>query len=125
MSSTEPFLVVEDLTVRFPTEDGLVTAVQDLSYSVEKGKTLGIVGESGSGKSVSSMAVLGLHDARTARITGSIRVDGQEVVGLNEAGLRKLRGRQIAMIFQDALAALHPFYTVSYTHLTLPTKRIV
>ena len=112
MSSTEPFLVVEDLTVRFPTEDGLVTAVQDLSYSVEKGKTLGIVGESGSGKSVSSMAVLGLHDARTARITGSIRVDGQEVVGLNEAGLRKLRGRQIAMIFQDALAALHPFYKI-------------
>jgi peptide/nickel transport system ATP-binding protein len=112
VSSTEPFLVVEDLTVRFPTEDGLVTAVQDLSYSVEKGKTLGIVGESGSGKSVSSMAVLGLHDARTARITGSIRVDGQEVVGLNEAGLRKLRGRQIAMIFQDALAALHPFYKI-------------
>ncbi len=70
------------------------------------------MGESGSGKSVSSMAVLGLHDARTARITGSIRVDGQEVVGLSEAGLRKLRGRQVAMIFQDALAALHPFYKI-------------
>jgi peptide/nickel transport system ATP-binding protein len=112
VSTTDPFLVVEDLTVRFPTEDGLVTAVQDLSYSVEKGKTLGIVGESGSGKSVSSMAVLGLHDARTARITGSIRVDGQEVVGLGESGLRKLRGRQVAMIFQDALAALHPFYKI-------------
>ncbi|MEI2713352.1 MAG: ATP-binding cassette domain-containing protein [Nocardioides sp.] len=59
----EPFLVVEDLTVRFPTEDGLVSAVTGLSYSLELGKTLGIVGESGSGKSVSSMAVLGLHDA--------------------------------------------------------------
>ncbi|ANH39394.1 Oligopeptide transport ATP-binding protein OppD [Nocardioides dokdonensis FR1436] len=112
MSDAEPFLVVEDLTVRFPTEDGLVTAVQDLSYTVRKGQTLGIVGESGSGKSVSSMAVLGLHDARTARITGSIRVDGQEVVGMSESGLRKLRGRQVAMIFQDALAALHPFYKI-------------
>ena len=61
-SDREPFLVVENLTVRFPTADGLVTAVNDLSYSVELGKTLGIVGESGSGKSVSSMAVLGLHD---------------------------------------------------------------
>ena len=62
----EPFLVVEDLTVRFPTEDGLVKAVTDLSYTVELGKTLGIVGESGSGKSVSRMAVLGLHDAKRA-----------------------------------------------------------
>jgi peptide/nickel transport system ATP-binding protein len=108
----EPFLVVEDLTVRFPTEDGLVTAVQDLSYSVELGKTLGIVGESGSGKSVSSMAVLGLHDAKSSRITGSIRVDGTEVIGLSESRMRKLRGNSVAMIFQDALAALHPFYKV-------------
>jgi peptide/nickel transport system ATP-binding protein len=108
----EPFLVVEDLTVRFPTEDGLVTAVQDLSYSVEMGKTLGIVGESGSGKSVSSMAVLGLHDAKSSRITGSIRVDGTEVIGLSESRMRKLRGNSVAMIFQDALAALHPFYKV-------------
>jgi len=109
---SDPFLVVEDLTVKFPTEDGLVNAVTELSYSVEQGRTLGIVGESGSGKSVSSMAVLGLHDSRTARITGSIKVGGQEVVGLSEAKLRKLRGREVAMIFQDALAALHPFYKV-------------
>ena len=109
---SEPFLVVEDLTVKFPTEDGLVNAVTDLSYTVEQGRTLGIVGESGSGKSVSSMAVLGLHDMRTARITGSIKVGGQEVVNLPEAKLRKLRGREVAMIFQDALAALHPFYKV-------------
>jgi len=68
-----PYLVVEDLKVTFPTEDGPVTAVSGLSYSVEKGKTLGIVGESGSGKSVSSMAVMGLHDAKSARISGSIR----------------------------------------------------
>ncbi|MFC6285821.1 ABC transporter ATP-binding protein [Nocardioides sp. GCM10027113] len=108
----EPFLAVEDLTVKFPTEDGLVTAVSGLSYSVEKGKTLGIVGESGSGKSVSSLAVLGLHDARSSRITGSIRVDGTEVIGLSEQRMRKLRGNAMSMIFQDALAALHPFYKV-------------
>ena len=107
-----PYLVVEDLTVRFPTEDGLVTAVRELSYSVELGKTLGIVGESGSGKSVSSMAVLGLHDARTAQITGSIKVGGTEVIGLSESRMRKLRGNAVSMIFQDALAALHPFYKI-------------
>lgn len=111
-SADEPLLVVENLTVQFPTEDGVVSAVTDLSYQVEQGETLGIVGESGSGKSVSSMAVLGLHDARTARISGSIRVRGTEVVGMSEAKLRKLRGNEIAMIFQDALAALHPFYRV-------------
>jgi peptide/nickel transport system ATP-binding protein len=108
----EPFLVVENLTVRFPTADGLVQAVTDLSYSVEQGKTLGIVGESGSGKSVSSMAVLGLHDAKRSRIEGSIRVGGTEVVGLSEDRIRKLRGNSVAMIFQDALAALHPFYRI-------------
>ncbi len=111
-SSADPFLVVEDLSVSFPTEDGLVTAVSDLSYQVELGKTLGIVGESGSGKSVSSMAVLGLHDAKSSQITGSIRVDGTEVIGLSESRMRKLRGNRVAMIFQDALAALHPFYKV-------------
>jgi peptide/nickel transport system ATP-binding protein len=108
----EAYLVVDDLTVTFPTEDGPLTAVSGLSYSVELGKTLGIVGESGSGKSVSSMAVLGLHDTKSARITGSIRVGGTEVVGLSEARMRKLRGNQVAMIFQDALAALHPFYKI-------------
>ena len=112
VAAGEPFLVVEDLTVRFPTEDGLVTAVTDLSYSVELGKTLGIVGESGSGKSVSSMAILGLHDAKSSQISGSIRVGGTEVIGLSENRFRKLRGNAMAMIFQDALAALHPFYKV-------------
>jgi peptide/nickel transport system ATP-binding protein len=108
----EPYLVVEDLTVKFPTEDGLVSAVTDLSYTLELGKTLGIVGESGSGKSVSSMAVLGLHDPKSSRISGSIRVGGKEVIGLSESQMRKLRGNAMAMIFQDALAALHPFYKV-------------
>jgi peptide/nickel transport system ATP-binding protein len=108
----EPYLVVEDLTVKFPTEDGLVSAVSELSYSVELGKTLGIVGESGSGKSVSSMAVLGLHDEKRSRITGSIRVDGTEIIGLSQKRLNEMRGNNVAMIFQDALAALHPFYRV-------------
>jgi peptide/nickel transport system ATP-binding protein len=111
-SSTEPFLVVENLTVRFPTADGLVHAVSDLSYSVALGKTLGIVGAPGSGKSVASMAVLGLHDRKSARIAGSIRVGGEEVVGMTEDELRKLRGNTVAMIFQDALASLHPFYRI-------------
>ncbi len=69
-SPDDPFLVVENLTVKFPTHDGLVQAVTDLSYTVERGKTLGIVGESGSGKSVSSMAVLGLHDPKHTRLVG-------------------------------------------------------
>jgi peptide/nickel transport system ATP-binding protein len=108
----EDLLVVEDLSVRFPTHDGLVQAVSSLSYSVRRGQTLGIVGESGSGKSVSAMAVLGLHDERRSRITGSIRVGGREIIGASEATLRKVRGREVAMIFQDPLTALHPFYSV-------------
>jgi peptide/nickel transport system ATP-binding protein len=104
--------VVEDLTVSFPTEDGSINAVSNLSYTVERGKTLGIVGESGSGKSVSSLAILGLHDDKRSQITGSIRVGGTEIVGASESKLRAMRGNQVAMIFQDALAALHPFYKV-------------
>ena len=111
-NSPEPYLVVEDLTVKFPTENGLVNAVTGLSYSLELGKTLGIVGESGSGKSVSSMAVLGLHDEKRSRIQGSIRVGGTEIIGLSQKRLNQMRGNDVAMIFQDALAALHPFYRV-------------
>ncbi len=111
-SSDEPYLVVENLSVQFPTHDGLVQAVSDLSYSVRKGQTLGIVGESGSGKSVSSMAVLGLHNPGSTRLSGSIRVGGTEVVGADRDTLRNLRGNEVAMIFQDPLTALHPFYSV-------------
>jgi peptide/nickel transport system ATP-binding protein len=108
----DPFLVVDHLSVRFPTHDGLVQAVTDMSFTVKRGETLGIVGESGSGKSVSSMAVLGLHDPKSTRLEGSIRVGGQEVVGADESVMRKLRGKEVAMIFQDPLTALHPFYSV-------------
>ena len=107
-----PYLVVEDLTVRFPTADGIVQAVTDLSYTLEQGKTLGIVGESGSGKSVASMAILGLHDIKRTRMTGSIRVDGREIVGLSNNRLQEMRGGEVSMIFQDPLSALHPFYSI-------------
>jgi peptide/nickel transport system ATP-binding protein len=108
----EPFLDVSELTVKFPTHDGLVNAVSDLTYSVRLGDTLGIVGESGSGKSVSSMAVLGLHDMRSTRMSGSIRVNGSEIIGTKNDDMRKIRGNEVSMIFQDPLSALHPFYRI-------------
>jgi peptide/nickel transport system ATP-binding protein len=108
----EPFLAVDDLTVRFPTPDGVVNAVTGLSYSVELGRTLGIVGESGSGKSVSSMAIMGLHDQRRTKITGSIRLQGTDLVGVDDGRMRRIRGNVAAMIFQDPLSSLHPFFTI-------------
>ncbi|MEU4197589.1 ABC transporter ATP-binding protein [Kribbella sp. NPDC026611] len=111
-SGETPYLVVEDLTVRFPTADGLVSAVNGLSYSVPLGRTLAIVGESGSGKSVSSMAVMGLHDRKRTRISGSIRLGGDEMIGLSEHDLMKIRGDAVSMVFQDPQSSLHPLYTV-------------
>ncbi|MCW2868361.1 MAG: oligopeptide/dipeptide transporter, ATPase subunit [Marmoricola sp.] len=107
-----PFLEVSDLKVHFATDDGLVKSVDGLSYTLERGQTLGIVGESGSGKSVSSMALMGLHTAKNAHISGSIRVDGQELVGARQDEIRALRGKKMAMIFQDPLSSMHPFYTI-------------
>jgi peptide/nickel transport system ATP-binding protein len=107
-----PLLEVEDLKVHFETEDGLVKAVDGISYTVERGQTLGIVGESGSGKSVSSLTVMGLTRARNARISGSVRFNGKDLLGASEEELRKVRGDDIAMIFQDPLSSLHPFYKV-------------
>ena len=74
-------LEVEDLRIHFPTQDGLVKAVDGVSFSVERGRTLGIVGESGSGKSVTSLGIMGLHQGTQAQITGHIRLDGEELVG--------------------------------------------
>jgi peptide/nickel transport system ATP-binding protein len=107
-----PFLDVRDLRVHFPTDDGLVKSVDGLSFHVERGRTLGIVGESGSGKSVTSMAVMGLHQGTRAEMSGSIRLDGQELVGAGAETVRALRGKKMAMIFQDPLSSMHPFYTV-------------
>ena len=107
---SRPFLDVRDLKVHFATDDGVVKAVDGLSFSLERGQRLGIVGESGSGKSVSSMAIMGLH--RRAQITGEIWLGGEQLVGADPEQVRRLRGRRMAMIFQDPLSALHPFYSV-------------
>jgi oligopeptide/dipeptide ABC transporter ATP-binding protein len=107
----ESILSVEDLTVSFPSEDGMVQAVRGVSYEVRAGEVLGIVGESGSGKSVTSMAVMGLLP-RSAKVAGSVRFRGQELIGLSETKLEKIRGDKIAMIFQDPLTSLNPVYTV-------------
>jgi peptide/nickel transport system ATP-binding protein len=111
-ASDEPYLQVRDLTVQFPTEDGLVRAVDGVTFSVRRGQTLGIVGESGSGKSVTSMSILGLHNAARTKIAGEISVGGRNIVGMDDEKIRVMRGKDMAMIFQDPLSALHPFYTV-------------
>jgi peptide/nickel transport system ATP-binding protein len=108
----EPFLEVRDLKIHFPTDDGLVKSVDGLSFSLERGKTLGIVGESGSGKSVTSLGILGLHNKRNARVSGEILLDGTDVVAASPETVRKMRGQKMAMIFQDPLSAMHPYYTV-------------
>jgi peptide/nickel transport system ATP-binding protein len=107
-----PFLSIRDLRVHFSTEDGIVKAVDGLSFDLEKGKTLGIVGESGSGKSVTNMAVLGLHDPRNTTMDGEILLDGKELITATERELEQLRGNKMSMIFQDALASLSPYHTI-------------
>jgi peptide/nickel transport system ATP-binding protein len=110
--ASEPLLRVEDLRVEFPGEDGVVHAVDGISYQVERGRTLGIVGESGSGKTVSSLTTLGLTRRQGASISGRILFGGEDLVTLPEDRLRAIRGNEIAMIFQDPLSALHPLYKV-------------
>ena len=105
-------LEIDDLKVHFASEDGLVKAVDGISYGVDRGRTLGIVGESGSGKSVSSLTVMGLTRSSRARISGSVRFDGRELLTASDDDLRSIRGDDIAMIFQDPLSSLHPFYKV-------------
>ncbi|MFD4244666.1 ABC transporter ATP-binding protein [Streptomyces sp. NPDC058525] len=106
-----PLLRVRDLGVTFTTPRGPVRAVDSLGFTVEAGRTLGIVGESGSGKSVTSLAVMGLHRG-AAEVTGSVALAGRELTGLPERELAAIRGRRMAMIFQDPLSSLHPYYTV-------------
>ena len=108
----EPYLSVNDLHVKFPTEDGLVTAVDSVSLSVARGKTLAVVGESGSGKSVTALAIMGLINRTQATVTGEVWLDGEELVQMPESGVRKLRGSKMAMIFQDPMSSLHPFYRI-------------
>jgi len=107
-------LEVRDLRIHFETDDGLVRAVDGVSFTLDRGRTLGIVGESGSGKSVTSLGIMGLHHGTTADITGQILLDGEDLVTASPARVRELRGLKMAMIFQDPLSALHPYYTVGH-----------
>ncbi|GAB3360792.1 ABC transporter ATP-binding protein [Modestobacter lapidis] len=108
-----PLLEVSDLNVRFPSEDGLVHAVRGVDYTLRSGEVLGIVGESGSGKSVTSLAVMGLLPA-SARVAGSIRYRGQELLGQKDRSMSRVRGKGVSMIFQDPMTSLDPVYRIGY-----------
>ena len=109
----EPVLEVEDLSVIFPSDDGPLPAVREVSYTLRKGEALGIVGESGSGKSVTSMAIMGLLP-KNAIVEGSAKVLGEEILRLSDKAISEVRGKKIAMIFQDPLTSLNPVYTIGY-----------
>jgi peptide/nickel transport system ATP-binding protein len=124
-----PLLAVEDLSVEFGTDDGLVRAVRGVTFELAPGEVLGIVGESGCGKSVTAAAMMGLLP-RNARVHGSIRFGGQELVGAAPEALRALRGSRISMIFQDPMTSLNPVYTVGWqlaeayrAHYRVPAKQ--
>ena len=110
----EPLLEVTNLKVHFPTEDGLVKAVDGVSFSVAPGETLGVVGESGSGKSVSFLTVMGLVTRKEARIQGQVVFRGQDLLKLPQEEMRHVRGAKISMIFQDPLTALNPVHRVGH-----------
>jgi len=112
LAGSRSLLDVKNLQVHFRTDDGLVRAVDGVSFSLERGRTLGIVGESGSGKSVTSLSIMGLHHGSNVTIDGQIWLDGEELIGASPARVRQLRGSKMAMIFQDPLSSLHPYYTV-------------
>lgn len=107
-----PLLSVENLNVSFATPDGVVRAVTDVSFHINTGETLGIVGESGSGKSVTASSILRLNNSVTATTSGQVLFDGNDVLTVDESEMRRIRGQDIAMVFQDPLSALNPFYTV-------------
>ncbi len=110
----EPLLEVRDLRVHFPTEDGLVKAVDGVSFSLQPGETLGVVGESGSGKSVTFLTVMGLVSSDQAVIEGEVLFQGQDLLKMPKDELRNIRGSKISMIFQDPMTSLHPFYKVGF-----------
>ena len=112
-TATDTVLSVQNLTVDFPSGDGSVHAVRGVSYELYPGEVLGIVGESGSGKSVTSMAVMGLLP-KTARVSGSVRFRGEELLGRSDKELTRVRGKNIAMIFQDPMTSLNPVYKIGY-----------
>src|SRR5258705_2524893 len=104
-------LEVASLDVRLPTEDGIVHAVRGVDFTLRPREVLAIVGESGSGKSMTSLAILGLLP-RTARVSGSVRFHGRELLGLPDSELRHIRGRSISMVFQDTMTSLNPVYRI-------------
>jgi peptide/nickel transport system ATP-binding protein len=110
----EPLLEVKDLSVHFPTEDGLVKAVDGVSFSLQPGETLGVVGESGSGKSVTFLTVMGLVTSDQAVIEGEVIFEGQDLLKLPKDEMRNIRGSKMSMVFQDPMTSLHPFYKVGY-----------
>jgi peptide/nickel transport system ATP-binding protein/oligopeptide transport system ATP-binding protein len=107
-----PLLEVEGLRVGFATEDGRVQAVDGVSFELEPGEVLAIVGESGSGKSVTAQTIIGLTRSPNSHIEGSAKLNGEELTTLSESQLQKVRGSQVAMIFQDPMTSLNPVYTV-------------
>jgi peptide/nickel transport system ATP-binding protein len=109
---TKAFLDVRDLKIHFRTDDGVVRAVDGVTFTVERDQTLGIVGESGSGKSVTSLGILGLHRRGSAQVSGEVWLNDEELVGADPERVRELRGNEMAMIFQDPLTAMHPYYSI-------------
>ena len=107
-------LEIHDLHVRFSTRDGVVKAVDGVSFAVDRGQTLGVVGESGSGKSVTALTVMGLTRSPGTEIEGRVLLDGTDLVTLGSRQLRDIRGKRIAMIFQDPMSSLHPLYKVGW-----------
>src|SRR5215475_2490194 len=108
----ERLLEVKDLKVRFTTEDGIVRAVDGVSFELDRGSVFGIVGESGSGKSVTAMTILGLTRDKNTAFEGEVVYKGQNLLTMSESRLRDVRGNEIAMIFQDPMTSLNPVYTV-------------
>ena len=128
----ETLLEVKDLHVHFPTPDGVVKAVDGLSFTVHRGETFGIVGESGSGKSVTNLTALGLIKRGSAEISGEILFKGKDLLKISPDELRRVRGKELSMIFQDPFACLHPFYRVGdqiveaiLCHEKVPKKQAV
>jgi oligopeptide/dipeptide ABC transporter ATP-binding protein len=110
-----PLLEVDDLHVEFRTREGVAKAINGVSYSVEAGETLAVLGESGSGKSVTAQTIMGILDTPPGHVTGGeIRFHGRDMLKMSKEERRRIRGRKIAMIFQDALSALNPVYSVGY-----------
>src|SRR5215472_6260762 len=109
---SEQLLEVEDLEVSFATEDGLLRAVSDVSFTLSRGEAVAIVGESGSGKSVTVMTLMGLTRSPNSRFAGAARLHGEDLISASEGKLEAIRGKEIAMIFQDPISSLSPVQRV-------------